>query len=94
MSGSQVESPVIAADAVRPPPLIAGDHELASVTAAICSISERPRPPLAWYIAFGVAATFLGILGAMVAYLFWVGTGVWGIRIPVAWGWAIVNFVW
>ena len=29
----------------------------------------------------------------MVAYLFWEGVGVWGVRIPVAWGCAIVNFV-
>ena len=29
-----------------------------------------------------------------IAKLFIVGTGIWGINIPVAWGFAIVNFVW
>ena len=29
----------------------------------------------------------------MVAYLIGTGLGVWGVMIPVAWGWAIVNFV-
>ena len=29
-----------------------------------------------------------------IAYLLVVGVGIWGINIPVAWGFAIVNFVW
>jgi molybdopterin-containing oxidoreductase family membrane subunit len=29
-----------------------------------------------------------------VAYLLAVGVGIWGIKIPIAWGFAIVNFVW
>ena len=29
-----------------------------------------------------------------VGYLFMKGVGIWGIRIPIAWGFAIVNFVW
>jgi len=27
-------------------------------------------------------------------YLFIKGTGIWGINIPIGWGFAIVNFVW
>ena len=33
-------------------------------------------------------------LGVAVFYLFYMGTGIWGINQPVAWGFAIVNFVW
>ena len=73
--------------------MIAGSHGLSSVTATICGIAERPRPPKAWYIAFGISVALTGILALMVAYLFLEGVGVWGVRIPVAWGWAIVNFV-
>ena len=29
-----------------------------------------------------------------IAYLLTMGVGVWGINIPVGWGFAIVNFVW
>jgi len=29
-----------------------------------------------------------------IAYLFAVGVGIWGIQIPVGWGFAIINFVW
>lgn len=82
------------AGALDPQPLIQGVRGLSSVTAAVCAIAERPRAPLAWRVAFAVAASFLGILVLMLGYLFWVGTGIWGIQVPVAWGWAIVNFVW
>jgi molybdopterin-containing oxidoreductase family membrane subunit len=80
-------------DPAHRPVLIAGEHDLGSVTDSICNIVEAPKPPRAWYIAFGISVTFLGILGCMVAYLFWEGVGVWGLRIPVAWGWDITNFV-
>src|SRR6202171_5040293 len=35
----------------------------------------------------------MGLMFA-VAYLLAVGVGIWGINIPVGWGFAIVNFVW
>jgi Ni/Fe-hydrogenase subunit HybB-like protein len=41
-------------------------------------------------IAFGG----LNLLGLAVTYLFFRGTGIWGINIPVGWGFAIINFVW
>src|SRR5204862_2141092 len=34
------------------------------------------------------------ILINAIGYLLMMGTGIWGINIPVAWGFAIVNFVW
>jgi Ni/Fe-hydrogenase subunit HybB-like protein len=76
-----------------PPVLVTGDHDLASLTEVVSQIAEAPRPPRAWYIAFGVSVSFLLILLAMITYLFVMGTGVWGIMIPTAWGFAIVNFV-
>jgi molybdopterin-containing oxidoreductase family membrane subunit len=33
------------------------------------------------------------MLGASIGYLFWEGTGIWGLNNPIGWGWAIVNFV-
>jgi molybdopterin-containing oxidoreductase family membrane subunit len=57
------------------------------------SVLTRPvRWP--WLLAF--AGTFAGLLvylGA-IAYLFWLGPGIWGVNIPVAWGFAIANTVW
>ncbi len=73
-------------------PLILG-HDYTSVTDTVCGIAERPRPPRAWYIAFAISSAFTGILVAMIAYLFAVGVGVWGLNIPVGWAFDITNFV-
>ncbi len=80
-------------DPTQRAPLILGGHDLASVTDAIAGIVERPQPPKAWWIAFSIASLGTITLFAMVAYLLWVGIGVWGVMIPVGWGFAIVNFV-
>jgi molybdopterin-containing oxidoreductase family membrane subunit len=44
----------------------------------------------------GLAVSFLivNVLFVSIAYLLARGVGIWGINIPVAWGFAIVNFVW
>ena len=47
-----------------------------------------------WRIAFW--CTFAGMLAffGAIGYLFFEGVGIWGINIPVAWGFAIANCVW
>src|SRR5690625_7815060 len=59
----------------------------------VTDISLRPTPK-PWYIAFGIANLLLLVLLVSVGYLFWEGTGIWGLNQPVGWGWAIINFVW
>src|ERR1700730_2290678 len=49
---------------------------------------------LGWIVGFLGAATLLVLLHFAIIYLFLVGVGIWGIDIPVAWGFAIINFVW
>jgi molybdopterin-containing oxidoreductase family membrane subunit len=54
------------------------------------------RRPMHWIWAAGFALTFfltLVFVGA-IGYLFARGIGIWGVAIPVAWGFAIANFVW
>ncbi len=74
-------------------PLVTGGHDFTSVTESVCRITEREKTPTAWYVAFAISLSLLGVLGLMVAYLFLTGVGVWGVNNPVGWGWAIVNFV-
>ncbi|HUI65800.1 MAG TPA: NrfD/PsrC family molybdoenzyme membrane anchor subunit [Bacteroidota bacterium] len=50
-------------------------------------------PPRAWWIAFSVTMTMLLFGGYCVTITFYKGLGVWGINVPVAWGFDIVNFV-
>src|SRR5437762_10688338 len=75
-------------------PLIEPGHTFASITDKISAIVLTSRTPRFWYIGFGLSFIFVLILLYAAAYLFTVGVGIWGINIPVAWGFAIVNFVW
>jgi len=80
-------------DLVHPPELVQGTEKFRDITESVCVVAEARRAPKAWYVAFGIAVTFLGILGAMIFHLVTTGVGVWGNNQPVAWGWPIVNFV-
>ena len=46
-----------------------------------------------WLLALTVASGLGGVLALSIAWLFYEGTGVWGINQPVAWGFAISNYV-
>jgi Ni/Fe-hydrogenase subunit HybB-like protein len=69
-------------------------HTFGSVTDKIASIVLRRRTKGGWVVGFLISLFLLMLLNVAVCYLFAVGVGIWGIRIPVAWGFAIVNFVW
>ncbi len=75
------------------PPWIEGDNDFHSITNTVCKIAETPRPQLAWFISFAIAASVAGVFGAMIGYLIITGVGVWGNQNSVSWGFPIVNFV-
>ena len=81
-------------EAVRDFPVIEPGHTFASITNKISSIVLTRRTPRGWWVGFIVATLLVGLLFYSVTYLLVVGVGIWGINIPVAWGFAIVNFVW
>lgn len=78
---------------VPKPTLVKGDHDFGSITDLICETPLQKTPRL-WYVAFGLANILLFILLALIGYLVWEGTGIWGLNNPAGWGWAIINFVW
>ena len=47
----------------QPAVLVTGEHDLASLTEVVSRIAEAPRPPRAWYIAFGITVTLTVVLG-------------------------------
>ena len=52
------------------------------------------RTPLGWFIGAGIAFALVLVLLYTISYVVLVGTGVWGLNVPVGWGFAIINFVW
>ena len=80
-------------DPTRRAPLVLGDRDFESVTETICGVVEQPKPPFAWYVAFAISLVVASGFLILLAYLFGVGIGVWGLQNPVGWGFAIVNFV-
>jgi molybdopterin-containing oxidoreductase family membrane subunit len=75
-------------------PFLAPGHSYASVTDKISSIVLVEGTKKGWRIGFAIAFALFMIFNMAVAYLFYKGVGIWGINIPIAWGFAIVNFVW
>ncbi|MBV8673595.1 MAG: polysulfide reductase NrfD [Acidobacteriaceae bacterium] len=74
--------------------VLAPGHSFKSVTEKISRIVLTPHTPLGWWFGFALAGGFVGVLLTAVTWLFLTGVGIWAITIPVAWGFAIVNFVW
>ena len=76
------------------PPVIGPGQTFDSVTDTITGVVLKRPIGLGWLAGLAVGMTLLGILGVAVTYLFLRGVGIWGINIPVGWGFAIINFVW
>jgi molybdopterin-containing oxidoreductase family membrane subunit len=74
--------------------VLAPGHTYSSVTENISSVVLTRKAGRAWKLTFALAALLVMVLTAAVSYLFLRGVGIWGVNIPVAWGFAIVNFVW
>ncbi len=75
-------------------PVLAGGHTYESVTEQISgAVLNRPTT-LGWFIGFAIAFSAMGMLTIAVGWLIIKGVGIWGINIPIGWGFAIVNFVW
>ncbi len=75
-------------------PVLAPGHSFTSINDKISGIVLKRPITIGWVFGFFVSFMFMQgvLLGA--TWLFAKGVGVWGINIPVGWGFAIVNFVW
>src|SRR5712692_6438249 len=89
-----IEDPNQAVVVSGTPPVIAPGYTFGSVTDKISSIVLTRKPPLGWWIGFLLAFALTNVLLIAITYLLVKGTGIWGINIPVGWGFAIINFVW
>jgi molybdopterin-containing oxidoreductase family membrane subunit len=80
--------------ATEHPPVIAPGHTYATVTDKISSIVLTEKTPLGWLLGFGIAFVIVMMLMMAITWLLVKGVGIWGINIPVGWGFDIINFVW
>jgi molybdopterin-containing oxidoreductase family membrane subunit len=77
-----------------PPPIVDPGTTFASVTDHISSIVLSRKTSRGWFVGFGISFALLMVLLWSVSVLLVRGTGIWGINVPVGWGFAIINFVW
>jgi molybdopterin-containing oxidoreductase family membrane subunit len=75
-------------------PVLAPGHTYATITDKISAIVLTQKTKRGWWAGLLVGLSLLGLLHIAIGYLLTIGTGIWGINIPVGWGFAIVNFVW
>jgi Ni/Fe-hydrogenase subunit HybB-like protein len=74
--------------------LLEPGHTLGTVTDKISSIVLTRGTTKGWLFGFAIAFGLMMVLLFAVSYLLVIGVGIWGINIPIGWGFAIVNFVW
>ena len=74
--------------------ILGGQHDYESVTDKISSIVLTKKTPVHWFFGACIGFTLLMVFMFAVTILLAKGVGVWGLNMPVAWGFAIINFVW
>jgi Ni/Fe-hydrogenase subunit HybB-like protein len=85
--------------ALHPPPASAAPildprHTYGSVTDKISAIVLTRKTGRGWLFGFGIGFLLMMIMFWTIAMLLIRGVGLFGINIPVAWGFDILNFVW
>src|SRR5438105_11771312 len=89
-----MDDPTQATRGSRTAPVIEPGYTFATITDKISSIVLTRPVSNGWLVGFGVGFLITMMLLYAMGYLFLRGVGIWGVNIPVGWGFAIVNFVW
>src|SRR6201988_3327026 len=75
-------------------PVIDPGLTFASVTDKISSIVLKRKTSIAWFFGFALAFALFQLMLLAITNLVFVGIGLWGVNVPVAWGIDILNSVW
>jgi Ni/Fe-hydrogenase subunit HybB-like protein len=89
-----MDDPTQSTRGTRRAPVIEPGHTFATITDKISSIVLTRPVSNGWLVGFGIGFLITMMLLYAVGYLFLRGVGIWGVNIPIGWGFAIVNFVW
>jgi len=88
------QPPVNSPELRRLDPVLAPGHTYESVTNKISDVVLTRPLGLGWLAGFTLTFSIVMVLFGSIAWLVIKGVGIWGINIPIGWGFAIVNFVW
>jgi len=88
------EPPLNAPEIRRLDPVLETGHTYASVTDKIAAVVLTRPVGVGWLAGFTLSFLIVMLLFVSIAWLIARGVGIWGINIPIGWGFAIVNFVW
>jgi Ni/Fe-hydrogenase subunit HybB-like protein len=97
MSTAAAQSPIREEELRRygfAPEYVPADQNSRTVTEKISSLVLEGGLRPGWAGLMALASLFVMMFGAVVLYLLMMGVGIWGINIPVGWGFAITSFVW
>ncbi len=80
----------------QPEPWVEGHNTDTTISAKLTEFILNPvwKTPRGWFMATGIAFLLLMLYFFAIATLLYIGIGIWGINIPVGWGFDIINFVW
>src|SRR5271157_6014307 len=78
----------------EPEPWLEPGHTYASVTDKIAAVVLTRPLGIGWLAGFTLTFSLVMLLFGSLSWLIIKGVGIWGINIPIGWGFAIVNFVW
>ena len=69
-------------------------HTYTTVSDEISAVVLTKKFKIGWIFGLLIAASMLMMMMCSAAWLLYKGVGVWGINMPIGWGFAIINFVW
>src|SRR5271168_3846266 len=75
-------------------PVMEPGYTFGTVTEKISAIVLTRPASNGWFVGFGIAFLMTMMMLYAIGYLVLKGIGIWGVTIPIGWGFAIVNFVW
>src|SRR5262245_22304590 len=78
----------------QPKEIIAPGYTFGTVTDQIASVVLAKKTPRFWYAGFAIGLVLLMLFLLATVVLLARGVGIWGVRTPVMWAFAITNFVW
>src|SRR3569832_2776605 len=75
-------------------PMIDPGLTFASVTDKISSIVLKRKTSLSWFFGFAISFALFQLMLLTITNLVFVGIGLWGVNVPVAWGVVFHNYDW